>query len=676
MSNHKSYFNHLLKLLKEEEDADKLQYIQSKILNSVKKREEKGEVWSEVKVRSIRMGVGGEQIITVKRVSNPGLPHTFITGNSIELYSHQNHNNALRESLLGKVKGVWREKLPTSYKNTWDDYMLISIKEDDYSDDLYWLNYGSIGIEKVFRASVFEKMKSCIRSLRDNPSTDSKRLFSTLIELQSPNLNENIALQIAESSSINRDNSLLNKMQQKALQQIEFTNNIFLIHGPPGTGKTTTLIQAISQVLKKEKQVLVTAPSNAAVDLLTKKLVEKGISVLRIGNPLKIKGIATEQTLEAHLDRHPEASMWKEIRKEYEIFRELQRKLRLAQRRTKDKSYGKRISQLKSFNQNNRKDYKKLEKYLIKEIITGVQVITTTLVGAQNQMISSNFTTVFIDEAGQALEPAIWIPIRKAKRVIMAGDHFQLPPVVKAKVEDASHDLELTLFEKVMNVKNISVMLDTQYRMHDDIMQLPNEFFYKSLKAHENVRDHHLFNNDSNESAILFFDTASLKERSEMRFPNSSSYYNPLEAKEILKHLKKILNRKKREGIDFSIGIISPYKGQIIHLQKKIKDIRKEFGCTIDIDSIDSFQGQERDVIYISLVRSNTNKRIGFLKEYRRMNVAITRAKKKLFIFGDSSTIKEDLPLSTQGNTNEDTELRFFHSLIDLCKKRGGYQML
>ncbi|MCG8328666.1 MAG: AAA domain-containing protein [Chitinophagales bacterium] len=674
MSNHKAYFEKLLKLLREEEEADKQQYQRSKIVNSTTKREEKGEVWNEVKVRKIRMGVAGEQIIEIKRISNPGLPHTFITGNSVELYSHQNQNNALRESLSGRVKGVWREKLPSKHKDMWDDYMLISVDEDDYSDDLYWLNYGNIGVEKVFRAGVFKKMSDCLRGLRDKPDANSKRLFSTLIDLQKPLLNREETEHLL--APVNSADSTLNEMQQKALRKIEITNDVFLVHGPPGTGKTTTLIEAICQVLKNENQVLVTAPSNAAVDLLTQKLVEKGISVLRIGNPLKIKGIAAEHTLEAHLNRHPEASLWKEIRKEYEIFRELQRKLRVAQRRTKDKSYGKRVSQLKSFNKYNRKDYKKLEKYLIKEIIKGVQVVSTTLVGAQNKILNSKFTTVFIDEAAQALEPAVWIPIRKAKRVIMAGDHFQLPPVVKAKIENASHDLELTLFEKVMNVKDASIMLNIQYRMHEDIMQLPNECFYQDLEAYEEVRDHRLFNEKSNEPAVLFYDTSFSEQRNEMHFPNSSSYYNPHEASLIIKHLKHLLQRKIREEIDFSIGVISPYKGQIIYLQKLIKEVRKEFGCKIDVDSIDSFQGQERDVIYISLVRSNANKRIGFLKEYRRMNVAMTRARKKLYIFGDSSTILKDLSSTKEEVESNNGNIKFFDNLIALCKKSGGYRLL
>ena len=457
----------------------------------------------------------------------------------------------------------------------------------------------------------------------------------------------------------------LNESQNQAIQNILAAKDFAIVHGPPGTGKTTTLVQAIKLTLQTEKQVLVTAPSNTAVDLLTQRLLDKGVKVLRIGNPARMDEDLMQYSLDAQIALHDDYRYLKKLRKDAEEFKKMARKYKRKfgpEERKQRKLLFIEASQRLS-------EATVLEKYIIDSLLNEAQVITATLVGAVNRYIRfRRFSTVFIDEAAQALEPACWIPISKSDRVIMAGDHFQLPPTIKS-YEAAQQGLSETLFEKVIQKHKVDVMLKVQYRMHEQIMSFSNQQFYKNdLRADDIVKNHFLGISKEDEllaKPLEFIDTAGCS-FDEKVHSESLSKLNPKEGDLLVNHLRNLLEHIRLTQEDllekgFSIGIISPYSAQVNYLKEHIlhQDEFVNYLPFLQVNSIDGFQGQERDVIYISLVRSNAKGQIGFLSDTRRMNVALTRAKKKLVIIGDSAT----LGLHS-----------FYKNFLDYIEKVGAYQ--
>jgi predicted DNA helicase len=401
-------------------------------------------------------------------------------------------------------------------------------------------------------------------------------------------------------------------------------------------------VQAIRQTLKEEKQVLVCSSSNTAVDLLTEKLHREGINVLRLGNPARISDDVISNTLDAKIAAHESYKDLKSYRKTAdEYFRMAGKYKRTFGREERE--------QRQLFYQEARKilqEARVLEDFILSEQFDKAQVIACTpVVSASRMMRDKKFSTVFIDEAAQALEPMCWIPITRSERIVFAGDHFQLPPTVKSKkAEDLG--LKKTLFEHCMMIDNVSVMLNTQYRMNEKIMNFSNnEFYGGKLIADTSVKDT-VLSFDENEhllnSPFDLIDTAGCG-FGEMTNPESLSIANPEEAKLLIDHLKLLLaqyEERTEKAEPISIGIISPYKEQVQNITLMISEdeLLKSYGNRIAVKTVDGFQGQERDVIYISLVRSNETTEIGFLNDTRRMNVALTRAKKKLVVIGDSAT--------------------------------------
>jgi predicted DNA helicase len=415
-----------------------------------------------------------------------------------------------------------------------------------------------------------------------------------------------------------------------------------LVHGPPGTGKTTTFIQAIRHTLLEEKQVLVCSPSNIAVDLLTERLVRQGVTVLRLGNPARVSEEVMNNTLDVKMMNHASYKELKEYRKKAEEYFAMAKKYKRnfgpQERMQRNLLYTEAKQLLK--------DATTLEDYIQWEQFENAQVIACTpVVSSGRLMREKKFKTVFIDEAAQALEPMSWIPISRADRVIFAGDHCQLPPTVKSKRAEEG-GLKYTLFERVVKTQpEATALLRTQYRMHEKIMNFSNNMFYAGkLLADESVKDNLLSFDEADDlliKPIEFIDTAGCGFNEEQN-PESMSISNKEEADLLLKHLGKVLAQYERKPCKpISIGIISPYKMQTEYLklaleeQEYFKDSQNHFS----IRTVDGFQGQERDIICISLTRSNDRKEIGFLSDTRRMNVALTRAKKKLIVFGDSATL-------------------------------------
>ena len=424
----------------------------------------------------------------------------------------------------------------------------------------------------------------------------------------------------------------LNSTQETAVNKVLCARDVAIVHGPPGTGKTTTLVEAIYETLHREPQVLVCAQSNTAVDWISEKLVDRGVNVLRIGNPTRVNDKMLSFTYERRFENHPlYPELWS-IRKN---LRELGSR---ARRGSYDEREGvrSRMSRL-------RDRATALEIQINAELFDGAHVIASTLVSSNHRLLNGRrFGTLFIDEAAQALEAACWIAIRKADRVVLAGDHCQLPPTIKC-YEAARGGLERTLMEKVVSNKPAVVsLLKVQYRMHEEIMKFPSQWFYNGeLEAASEVRYRGILDWDT---PIHWIDTSEMDFKEEF-VGETFGRINKAEADLLLSELKIYINRISgnrilEEKIDF--GIISPYKAQVQYLRNKIKADAslKPYRSLFTVNTVDGFQGQERDVIFISLVRANEEGQIGFLNDLRRMNVASTRARMKLVILGEAETLK------------------------------------
>lgn len=421
----------------------------------------------------------------------------------------------------------------------------------------------------------------------------------------------------------------LNPTQERAVNEVLWAKDVAIVHGPPGTGKTTTLVEAINETLMRESQVLVCAQSNMAVDWISEKLVDRGIHVLRIGNPTRVNdkmlGFTYERRFESHTD-YPQ--LWA-IRK---AIRELRKN-----RKKGSENYHQKMERLKS-------RAAEIEIRINAELFGEARVIACTLVGSAHRLLEGmKFGTLFIDEAAQALEAACWIPIRRASRVILAGDHCQLPPTVKS-IAALRAGLGKTLMERIAeNKPEVVTLLKIQYRMNEEIMRFSSDWFYHGqVESAPQIKYRGILDYDH---PITWIDTSVSEENVSEEFVGESfGRINKAEAELTLLTLAEYLTkigklRVLSEHID--VGIISPYRAQVQYLKRLIKkyEFFKPYRRLISVNTVDGFQGQERDIILISLVRSNDEGQIGFLKDLRRMNVAMTRARMKLIILGNKDTM-------------------------------------
>ncbi|MBQ3731728.1 MAG: AAA family ATPase [Muribaculaceae bacterium] len=427
----------------------------------------------------------------------------------------------------------------------------------------------------------------------------------------------------------------LNTSQERAVNDVLRAKDVRVLHGPPGTGKTTTLVEAINETLKRETQVLVCAQSNTAVDWISEKLVDCGIPVLRLGNPTRVNDKMLSFTYEHRFADHPDYPKLWQVRR---TMREMRRR-----RRESGERFHQKIERLKEV-------AVELEVRINADIFGQARVIASTLVGAGNKLLDGHkFGTLFIDEAAQALETACWIPIRRAGRVIFAGDHCQLPPTVKS-LEALKGGLGTTLMERIVNNKPECVsLLEVQYRMNDEIMQFSSDYFYHGKMRSAPEVAHRVIH--EGDAPILWFDTSAINlgedEQDNFReqfIGETFGRVNKGEAGLTLSLLQIYFQRVGKQYIldnRIDVGIISPYRAQVQYIKRLIRKrvFFKPFRHLITVNTVDGFQGQERDVILISLVRANDAGQIGFLRDLRRMNVAMTRARMKLFILGDAPTM-------------------------------------
>ena len=543
-------------LLQMEYDEEKRAFQQQTEAQGMLRRVKRGDAWMPLRVGKSYFNSLNQYCVEVFRQPDDDTDHNFEYGRPVQFFVQ--HEKTIRFfSATGTV----------SYVD--GDRMVIAVPDGFSVADLQ-ISDGQLGVQLFFDETSYRLMFEALdRTMR------AKGRLAYLRDLF-------YSKQKAETFSFpDMGFSYLNATQQHAVNEVLRAKDVAIVHGPPGTGKTTTLVEAIYETLRRESQVLVCAQSNMAVDWISEKLVDRGLNVLRIGNPVRVDDKMLSFTYE------------REIRINAEIFGE-------------------------------------------------ARVIACTLVGSANRLLDGmKFGTLFIDEAAQALEAACWIPIRRAGRVILAGDHCQLPPTVKC-YEALKGGLGRTLMERIAEQKpEVVTLLRIQYRMHEDIMRFSSDWFYHNrMIAAPEVQHRSILDLDL---PMTWIDT-SLYEGKEEFVGESFGRVNKTEAELTLLSLQayfELIGKQRILDERLDVGIISPYRAQVQYLRSQIrkKEWLKPFRTRISVNTVDGFQGQERDIIVISLVRSNDDGQIGFLRDLRRMNVAITRARMKLIILGDRQTM-------------------------------------
>lgn len=431
----------------------------------------------------------------------------------------------------------------------------------------------------------------------------------------------------------------LNASQQEAVRDVLLAKDVLVVHGPPGTGKTTTLVEAIDEVLRREAQVMVCAQSNTAVDWISQQLADRGIQVLRVGNPTRVTDDMLACTYERRFEAHPDYPQLWQIRRTI-------RQLRSQPRKGRSDGYHQKMARLRE-----RAD--ELEIRIRQSLFDGCRVVACTLAGSANQVLmGQRFHTLFIDEAAQALEAACWIALQKCHRVILAGDHQQLPPTIKCH-EALRQGLGRTLMEQIAQQRPDCVRLLTmQYRMNETLMRFSSEWFYEGrLTAAPEVSQRSLLS--LMDDPLVWVESEGAEEFVGANYGRINKAEAELTLQALRDYCERLgMQRIREERVDF--GIISPYRAQVQYLRHLLKrdDMLKQLRRQITVNTVDAFQGQERDVICVSLVRANEQGQIGFLSDLRRMNVAMTRARMKLIILGDSATL---------------TKHKFYKALYEYC---------
>ena len=594
-------------MLQKEYEYEKELYRQQTREAGIPKRIQQGVCWFPVKLGADRYNSLNQLTVEVTRTETEETEHSFEYGRPVCFF----RISADRQIRYFNFSAV------ISYVQ--DNKMVVVLPGSQVLPEL--VVTGELGVQLYFDDTSYKTMFAALREVAEAKGNRTARLREVLL---------------GKAPALRREPGpvrfpWLNVSQEKAVNQVLCAKEVAVVHGPPGTGKTTTLVEAVYETLHRENQVMVSAQSNTAVDWIAEKLVDRGIPVLRIGNPTRVNdkmlAFTYERRFEAHSD-YPE--LW-QIRK---TIREMTGRLRKSGREDRERLHN-QLTKL-------RVRATGLEIRIDTELFTEARVIACTLVGAASRVLErKRFSSLFIDEAAQAIEAACWIAISRADRVILAGDHCQLPPTIKC-IEAARGGLGRTLLEKVVLHKPETVsLLKIQYRMHEDIMRFPSRWFYHDeLEAAPEVKYRGILDFDT---PVSWIDTSEL-DLQEKAVAEGTGRLNTGEAELLVRELKNYMERIGirrilEEHIDF--GVISPYRAQVHYLRHLLKKEPFFRPCRrlITVHTVDGFQGQERDVIMISLVRANEKGQIGFLRDLRRMNVAITRARMKLLILGEAVTL-------------------------------------
>ncbi len=658
INEYQKYFSELIELERKEEILTFKEEIKKM---SPKEREEKGRALLGMKATKKERGLGGRYIVKFKKIKDKFfLAKTEISVGDVVVLSQKNPLS--KEVFLGTVVKKTNFSISIAFDKEPPDFILKKkVRIDLYVNDV-----------------TFQRMLSALFRLKKIKTKKQKELRKIILGQSFP--------KFLPEREITFENKNLNYSQKKATKRALSAQNIFLIHGPPGTGKTTTLVEIIEQLAKEKNKILVSAESNVAVDNILEALIKRGKDVIRIGHPARISVTLRKYCLDYLVQNLKEYKQIEKLRKQIEKIKENQKDFLFPSKKQKRGLSDREIKKLAKKGKTKRKilkeniksmaqwlefqeviDYlrqriKILEKTAINKILKKAQIICTTNSTAGSELLENErFDVAVIDEATQTLEPCCLIPILLSKKVIMAGDHKQLPPTVLSPLAKKK-GLEFSLFERMIILygDKIKEMLNIQYRMADKIMEFPAQKFYQGkLKSAdfvanqkmEKIETQNPFFNEilDPEKNIVFLDTrGKFKEKTK---GESKSKENLGEAK-IIKELVEILLKNISPQ---KIGIISPYEAQI-DLLKGLLNVEN-----LEIKTVDGFQGREKGIIFLSLVRSNEKGELGFLEDLRRLNVSLTRAKKKLIIVGDSQTLSKN---------------KIYKDLIDYIKEKEGYFLI
>lgn len=596
----------------------------------IARRRAEGLSWAPVRVVATGFSVGGRPMVEVE--ADAGQADAFRTGSAVQLASDDGKGEAVaHRGIVRKARGLTAE---------------VVLDGQDLPEQAA---HRSWVLDARFDERSFQEMA---RALSDvlNAGTDGKpsrlaALREVLLGFARP--------EPAEPEPF--DHPQLNGSQCAAVGHALAAPEVATVHGPPGTGKTTTLVQLVKALVRRGGQVLCCAPSNAAVDLMVERLGAAGIKVVRLGHPMRIDPAVADRSMDRLVEADPDHRQVKAFR------RQAEEAAREAEKRFRNFGSDQRAARREALAEARslRKEADRLEQFLAERVIEGAEVVCCTLVGAADRLLAGRrFGTAVIDEAGQALEPAAWIPIRIADRVVLAGDAAQLPPTVKDEAARKA-GLGVSLLEKAIARDRNVHLLDTQYRMHAGIMAFPNARFYGDrLKAHPVVADRTL----EGLPPLSFIDTAGRGWEEERSAPEAestgrshASIRNPEEAQFIADRVAEL--RAAHPGA--SMGVIAPYRAQVTLLEELLHAERAAAQGLLSIQTVDGFQGQERDIMVIGLTRSNDEGTVGFLGEHRRMNVAMTRARQHLMVVGDSATLGND---------------GFYAAFTAHCESTGAYR--
>lgn len=622
-----------LELLRHEYEYEKKAYEQDAQTGGIKRRIRHGDCWPSINIVKSYYNSLDRLVVEVSRSIDMGEDHNFEYGKTVRFFTEDGSGNIRFLNFNAQV----------NYAE--EDSMVIILPDESCLTQLHAAE--RLGVQLFFDERTYTLMFDALRRViaaKDGRLHYLKDLFHGNTPLAEPTKTYPIRL------------PWLNPQQELAVNRVIACKDVAIVHGPPGTGKTTTLIESISEVLRREPQVMVCAQSNTAVDWISEQLADRGFNVLRIGNPTRVTDKMLSHTYERQFENHPDYPTLWSIRRNI-------KQLYSSSRQKRTENFHQKVSRLKD-------KADEIELRIRHELFDRNRIISCTLTGSANPLLhGQHFHTLFIDEAAQAMEAACWIAIQKADRVILAGDHQQLPPTIKSPYAQRE-GLGRTLMEQIVEHKPKCVTLLTmQYRMNETLMQFSSNWFYDGkLEAAPSVKHRSMtaeldkpllwVNSDNTVSED---DGDTHIDYTELTSANNHGRINKAEALLTLQTLKNYtleigIKRIIDERID--IGIISPYRAQVQYLRRIIygdpdlKRIRRH----MTINTVDSFQGQERDVMIISLVRSNEQGQIGFLSDLRRMNVAMTRARMKLIIIGSAATLCKH---------------KFYRALYKHCKEQG-----
>jgi ATP-dependent RNA/DNA helicase IGHMBP2 len=622
-----NHFDRLLQLLALESAAEGARIVERAKRLSPAEAERAGDALVDMVVDDEDIGLGGRTILTfVKRNRTLRLPWTRLgTGSPVVI-------TAVDPPDAGHVRGVVSERR--------DSTIRIALPEREELPDAELFRIDASRDEVTN-----ERQRNALNRARDGGGERLPKLRRVLLGEHEPEFG-------AERPLVNEPLDHLNESQQAAIRWAMSAHDVALIHGPPGTGKTTTVVELIRQAIRRGDKVLACAPSNLAVDNLLERLVAKREKAVRLGHPARVMAELREHTLDLLVDEHTDVKLARKL------VREARQMFRKAGRYTRAKPEPGARREMREEAKQLLGDARRLENLAVKDILDRADVLCVTTTGIDDDLLADRqFDLVVIDEACQSIEPGCWIPLLKARRIVLAGDHCQLPPTI-VSAEAAAGGLNVSMFERLVQMfgKLIARRLDVQYRMHESIAGFSStEFYDGALVAHPSVASHRLVDlpgiesSPLTESPLEFIDTAGAGHDEELE-PDGESRRNPGEADVVAKMVESLT----AAGVAANdIAVITPYAAQARLLRERISLEG------LEIDSVDGFQGREKEAVIISLVRSNSSGEIGFLADVRRMNVALTRARRKLIVIGDSATLANHA---------------FYGRFLEYIEQAGGYR--